>query len=177
MNCPEISEYAPYFQRYITKVPQGNIIDILVQQIEDTLQLLQSIPEEKAGYRYAADKWSIKEVVGHVIDTERIFAYRLLCFSREDKTPLPSFEQDAYVEHAHFDQRTFNDLNEEFRLVRLSNIALLRSFDGKIEKRRGTASGFEFTVRAIAYIMAGHELHHRAILKERYLAGLSLVKG
>jgi uncharacterized damage-inducible protein DinB len=169
MSRLDTSEYAPYYQNYIRKVPEGDIIEILTRQIEETQQLIQRIPAGKEEYRYAPGKWSIKEVFGHLTDTERVFAYRALCFSRNDKTRLPSFEQDDYVMEGNFSQRTLTDIATEFRLVRLSNIALFKSFDEELKMRRGIASGVEFTVRAALYIIAGHELHHRQILKERYL--------
>jgi len=170
MNRPATTEYAPYYQTYIKKVPDGDIIQILAQQMEETRALLKSLPPGKADFRYAPGKWSIKEVVGHIVDTERVFAYRALCFSRNDKTPLPSFEQNDYVANANFDQRTLEDITEEFSLVRQANIILFSSFDEEVEGRKGIASGVEFTVRAIPYIIAGHELHHRGILEERYLS-------
>ena len=170
MNRPATTEYAPYYQTYLKKVPDGNILQILAQQMEETQALLKSLPTGKADFRYAPDKWSLKEVIGHMVDTERVFAYRALCFSRNDKTPLPSFEQNDYVENANFHQRTLEDIAEEFRLVRQANIILFRSFDEEVEGRKGIASGVEFTVRAIPYIIAGHELHHRGILEERYLS-------
>jgi uncharacterized damage-inducible protein DinB len=169
LSRPDTREFAPYYQNYIRKVPEGNILEILTRQMEETQQLIQRISPDKEEYRYAPGKWSIKEVFGHVTDTERVFAYRALCFSRNDKTPLPSFEQDDYVSEGNFSQRSLKDIAGEFRLVRLSNIALFTSFDEELMMRRGIASGFEFTVRAILYIIAGHELHHRQILEERYL--------
>ena len=169
MKRPAENEYAPYYQRYISKVPEGDIIEILARQMEETQKLVKNLPPEKADYRYAPGKWSIKEVFGHLTDTERVFAYRALCFSRSDKTALPSFEQDDYVAHGNFERRTLQDIAEEYRLVRHSNIILFKSFDEEIEGRIGIASGFEFTVRAIPYIVAGHELHHRGILREKYL--------
>jgi len=169
MNRPASTEYAPYYQTYLKKVPDGDIIQILAQQMEETQGLIKSLPPGKANFRYAPGKWSVKEVIGHMVDTERVFAYRALCFSRNERTPLPSFEQNDYVENANFARRTLEDIAEEFRLVRQANIMLFRSFTEEIKMRRGIASGVEFTVRAIMYIIAGHELHHRRILQERYL--------
>lgn len=169
MNRPASTEYAPYYQTYLKKVPDGDIIQILAQQMEETQGLIKSLPPGKADFSYAPGKWSVKEVIGHMVDTERVFAYRALCFSRNERTPLPSFEQNDYVENANFVQRTLADIAEEFRLLRMSNIIMFRSFDEDIKMRRGIASGVEFTVRAIMYIIAGHELHHRGILQKRYL--------
>lgn len=169
MNRPEKNEYAPYYEHYIRRVPEGDIIEILTRQMEKTQQFIKTIPPDKENYRYAQGKWSVKEVFGHLVDTERIFAYRAVCFSRNDKTPLPSFEQDDYITEANFSQRSLEDIAEEFRLLRQSNIVLFRSFDEELLLRKGIASGVEFTVRTIPYIVAGHELHHRQILQERYL--------
>lgn len=169
MNRPAESEYAPYYHTYVGKVPEGNIIDILKRQIEETMRLLAGIPAAKADYRYAPGKWSIKEVIGHLSDSERVFTYRALRFSRNDKTPLPSFEQVDFVKYANFERRALQDLAEEFRLVRAASIALFQSFDEEMHLRTGIASGYEFTVRALPFIVAGHELHHLGILRKRYL--------
>jgi hypothetical protein len=127
------------------------------------------VAEEDANFRYAPGKWSIKQLVGHVSDIERVFAYRALVFARGDKTPQPSVEQDDYVKGANFDDRTLEDIASEFRAVRDSSLALFRSVDADLVMRSGTASGFGFTVRSIPFILAGHEIHHVAVLKERYL--------
>jgi uncharacterized damage-inducible protein DinB len=166
---PEQQEYAAYYHTYISKVPDGEILEILAAQNEKTLQLLRTISEQKANHRYAPGKWSIKEMIGHVVDAERVFAYRALCFARNDPGPFPEMEQNDYVENGNFGARTLADIAEEFRLVRQSNIRLFQSFDEEISLRKGIASGFEFTVRALVYITAGHELHHVGILQERYL--------
>jgi hypothetical protein len=166
---PHPSEYAPYYGRYINLVPDGSIVDLLERQLDMTSQLLGTVGEKKADYRYATGKWSIKEVVGHVTDTERVFAFRAFSFSRDDKNPLPSFEQDEYVQNSNFGQRTLQSITDEFQGLRRSNILLFRNFDGDMMLKRGAASGFEFSVRCIPYIVAGHELHHVQVLKERYL--------
>jgi hypothetical protein len=166
---PTSGEYAPYYERYISLVPDGDIVTTLAQQLDSTLGLLRSIDESHANKRYAPDKWSIKELVGHVIDGERIFAYRALCFARNDKTPLAGFEQDDYVREARFDRRQLAELVDEFELVRKGNIILFRSFDQEEWLRHGAASETDVSVRALAYIMAGHEAHHIKILRTRYL--------
>jgi hypothetical protein len=130
---------------------------------------LRGLTETQAATRYAPDKWSIKELIGHIIDGERVFAYRLLCFARQDQTPLPGFEQDDYVRAGNFDNRQWSDLVEEFELVRRANLSLLRSLDEEAWMRRGTANDDEVSVRALAYIIAGHETHHMQILRTRYL--------
>ena len=169
MKRPLNTEYVDYYDRYIRLVPDGDIVAILARQIEETLQVLAALPEARASYRYAVDKWSIKEVVGHVVDVERVFAYRALMFARNAPDPQPAIEQDDLVRYANFDQRTLPEICDEFQFLRRSNLVLFRSFDDQIEMRRGLASGFEFTVRAIPYIIAGHELHHMRIIKECYL--------
>jgi hypothetical protein len=166
---PATTEYDEYYHQYIREVPEGNILDIIDEQIADTVRFLSSIDEEKAAYRYAPDKWSIKQVVGHINDVERLFQYRAVAFARSDKTPLPSFEQDDYVAAANFDDRTLAELTEEYRLVRSSGLALFRSFDDDILMRRGIATGLEFSVRTVPYLLAGHNIHHTSTIKERYL--------
>lgn len=169
MERPERSEYVDYYHQYIERVPDGDIVATLESQRDEFVSRLRSIPEERGGYRYAEGKWSIREVVGHVIDTERVFGYRALAFARGDKTPLPAFEQDDYVARANFDERTLADLADEFEGLRTSLIVLFRSFDDDVWMRSGTASGFEFTTRAVPWILAGHLQHHAAVLGERYL--------
>lgn len=166
---PEAGEYAPYFERYISLVPDGDIVTVLNEQMDETLGLLRDIPEERAGFRYAPDKWSIKELLGHIIDAERIFAYRALRFARKDETPLPGFEQDDYIEHASYDDCRLSELAAELESVRRSTIFLFKHLAKEAWLRTGTANESEASVRAIAYMIAGHERHHCAILRERYL--------
>jgi DinB superfamily len=167
---PDTTEYLPYYGKYISLVPDGDILAVLGKQIEETTDLLNSISESRASFRYAPDKWSIKELVGHVIDTERIFAYRALRFARNDKTPLPGYEQDDYVRSAAFDNCTLADLASEFKSVRQSTLFLFKHLDEDAWMRRGLANDAEASVRALAHIIAGHELHHREILRSRYLS-------
>ena len=167
---PDPTEYDPYYWKYIDLVPDGEIVSILASQIQNTLSLLSNLPEEKAGQSYAPGKWTIKEVVGHIIDTERIFAYRALCISRNDKTPLPGFEQDDYVASTHFNARSLANLIEELSCVRSTSILLFKHLTEAEWLRRGTANGKEISTRALAYNIAGHELHHVEVLKTRYLA-------
>jgi uncharacterized protein (TIGR03083 family) len=166
---PEAGEYAPYYEKYVSLVPDGNIVETLERQAAETVALLRSIPEERAASRYEAGKWSVKEVLGHVTDSERVFAYRALRFARHDSTPLSGFEQDDYVRAANFDARPFASLVAEFESVRAATLSLLRSLDVDAWQRRGAANDNEVTVRALAHIIAGHELHHVGILRERYL--------
>lgn len=169
MPRPQPTEYAPYYGTYIQLVPDGDINQILARQGDATVAFLSNLSEEQASYRYAPEKWSIKQVVGHVNDTERIFTYRALCFSRGDPTPLPGYDQDAYVANANFDQRSMAHLVAEFQHLRAAHLVLFRSFDEEMLGRRGIANNVEFTVRALLYAIAGHELHHRKIIQERYL--------
>ena len=169
MSRPDPSEYGAYYGRYISLVPEGPIVDTLRDQITETLALLRSLPEERGEHRYAPGKWSIKEMVGHVADAERVFSYRALRIGRGDETPLPGFEQDDYVTRGGFGARTLRHLVDELETVRCGTVLLLEGFDEAAMVRRGTASGFPVSVRALAYITAGHELHHRNVLRERYL--------
>ncbi|MCA1630436.1 MAG: DinB family protein [Acidobacteria bacterium] len=166
---PGSDEYAPNYEKYVSLVPAGDIVATLERQLEDTLALLRSVPEERADSSYEPGKWSVKELVGHVIDGERVFSHRALRFGRGDRTPLPGYEQDDYVRAANFNARTLQSIAEEFERVRAATVALLRSFDAEAWSRRGTANDNEVSVRGLAYILAGHELHHVNILRERYL--------
>lgn len=166
---PASDEYAPYYETYVALVPAGDIVETLERQSADTLALLRSVPEDRAGSSYEPGKWSVKELVGHVVDSERVFSYRALRFARGDRTPLPGYEQDDYVRAAGFDARTLSSIAEEFARVRAATVALLRTFEEDAWARRGTANDKEVSVRALAHILAGHELHHINILRERYL--------
>lgn len=166
---PDVNEYAPYYGKYINLVAEGDIVNTLGRQLDDTLSLLRSIPEAQADSRYAPDKWSIKEVVGHMIDTERIFGYRALRFARNDQTSIEGFEQDDYVKHGGFGVQSLSDLASEYEHVRRANMYLLRGLGGEAWDRRGRASDNEVSVRALAYIIAGHELHHMGIIRTKYL--------
>ncbi len=167
---PQAGEYAPYYDRYISLVRGEDILNTLDQQRREMMLLLSGRDEEDGDYRYAPDKWSAKEVLGHVCDTERIFAYRALRIARADATPLESFEQDDYVRNGPFAQRPIADLVEEFIAVRRATLSLLRNLDEAAWSRRGVASKNDVSVRALAYMIAGHELHHRKILEEKYFA-------
>ena len=169
MTRPDPTEYDPYFGKYISLVPDGDIVSILSSQVENTLALLRTITEQRGGHAYAPGKWSIKEVVGHVTDAERIFAYRALRIGRNDKTPLAGFEQDDYVANADFNARTLGSLVEEFEAVRRATVQLFKHFTLEEWQRRGTANNTEISTRAVAYSVAGHERHHVEILRSRYL--------
>jgi len=167
---PTVGEYPSYFESYIDQVPEGNLLDILISQLEETTEFLTTLEDEQWNYRYATGKWTIKEVLGHVSDTERIMSYRLLRMSRGDQTPLQGYDEDEYVKEASFQNQSTVDLIEEFRAVRNSTYTLLRGLSEEDWLRKGVANDKEISVRAIAFIIAGHELHHVKIIKERYLS-------
>lgn len=166
---PAGDEYDSYYKRYVSLVAGGDIIATLTNQIAETRRVLGEIDEQQAGFRYADGKWSVRELVGHIIDTERIFAYRALRIARGDATPIEGYEQNPYVENASFDSSDLADLSEEFALLRQSNLLMYRGLSEAAWHRRGVANDCEITVRALAYITAGHELYHLDILRSRYL--------
>jgi len=165
---PEPGEYAPYYERYISLISGTDIVSTLEAQRRQMLILLCGREEADGDLRYAPDKWSAKEVLGHVCDTERIFAYRMLRISRADKTPIEGFEQDDYVRNGPFAKIAFAEAIEDYIAVRRATVTLVRNLDEQAWSRRGIANKNEVSVRAIAYLTAGHELHHRRILEEKY---------
>ena len=172
MKRPEANEYAEYYGKYIAKVPGADVVGVLESQRLQMLQLFAGRSERDGNFRYAPDKWTIKEVLGHVTDAERIFTYRALRIARGDQTPLPGFEQDDFVKNGGFGTRTLADIVEEFGAVRGASIALFRSLDDAAWSKRGLASQKEVTVRALGFITAGHQIHHRAILEEQYFPAI-----
>lgn len=172
MRRPEATEYAPFYANYISKVPGPDALRVLESQRTQMLQLFSSRGEREGNFRYAPGKWTVKEVLGHITDSERIFTYRALRIARGDQTPLPGFEQDDFVKNGAFGGRTLTNLAEEFGSVRGASIALFYSFGEEVWDRRGVASQKEVTVRALAFITAGHQMHHRAILEEQYFPAI-----
>jgi uncharacterized damage-inducible protein DinB len=168
---PQAGEYAPYYDRYISLVQGEDILSTLDQQRRQTMLLLSCRDDKDGDFRYAPGKWSAKEVLGHVCDTERVFAYRALRIARADATPMEAFEQDDYVRNGPFALRPLADLVEDFIAVRRATVSLLRNLDEASWTRRGIANKNEVSVRALAYMIAGHELHHRRILEEKYFSG------
>lgn len=168
---PEPDEIPSHYVGYIKRVPELDPVMVCAEQIEETTALLRGLSEAAGLYRYERGKWSIKEVVGHLADVERIMAYRALRIARGDTTPLPSFDENAYVPVAKFDSRSLADLMGELRTARAATLALLRTFDAEAWRRRGTASGKPVSVRALGYMIPGHERHHVEILKTRYGVG------
>ena len=170
MKRPETTEFAPYYNTYISLVEDDNVIPALKAQSAELRAVFSAIPEEKGTFAYADGKWTIKEVLSHLIDGERMFAYRILRISRGDETPIEGFEQDGYIENSNANNRPFAELLEEFDLQRRSNLMLLNNLSDEASRRMGTASGLPVSARALTYIMAGHIRHHIDILNQRYLA-------
>lgn len=168
-NQLKTEEYNSYYRTYIDKAVNVDIVDGLKQNLESVVEFYLSIPQNKHDYAYTEGKWSIKDVLLHIIDTERIFAYRALRIARQDKTPLSGYEQDDYVIPANASARSLENIIEEYKAVRQASIVLYSSFDNAVLKEIGEASGFPFSVRALGYILTGHENHHNQVIKERYL--------
>lgn len=167
---PNANEYAPYYERYVSLVGGEDIEQILAVQSPESVNLFSRFSEQQGEFRYAPEKWSVKEVIGHLTDSERVFAYRALRIARADQTPIEGFEQDDYVKNGPFSQLSVAALIEEFAHGRSATMSLFRNLTGEEWSRRGVANKLEVTVRGLAFIIAGHELHHRKILEERYLA-------
>ncbi|GAK39139.1 DinB family protein [Paenibacillus urinalis] len=165
---PSEEEYAGDIGAYIRLVPEGNIIDILLAQEKQMTKLLSSLTESQGAYQYAEGKWTLKEVVGHIVDSERVMTYRLLRFARGDQTPLPGFDQEVFIPP--FGNWTIAQLAEDYMAVRQATITLLRGLPVEAWSRKGTANDVNITVRALAYGITGHELHHMGVIRTRYLS-------
>ena len=168
IDPPAPKEYADYYGRYVALVSGRDILACLADELNETRQVLGRVPPELESHRYDEGKWTVRDIVGHLIDTERVFAYRAMSFARGDVGPLPGMDQDEWARTAQADATPLPDLSREFAQVRASTIALFSRLDSTALAQTGLASGVEFTVRALAYIIAGHEIHHRTILEERY---------
>lgn len=168
---PAAGEHAEYYARYVALVPDGDILETLRDQLGDTLRLLQSVPEERETYRYDEGKWSVRGVVGHLIDTERLFAFRALAIARSDGVDLPGMDQDEWATRSEADRRPLGDLGQEWAALRRANVHMFAVWDEDTGLRRGRASGYDFTVRSFPWIIAGHELWHRSLLERDYLGG------
>ncbi len=166
---PSKNDYAPYYETYISKVKGDNVIQILTEMNRNIQNVLNSFPQNKGDFKYGEGKWTVKELIGHIMDTERVFAFRAFSIARGEKQHLLGFEQDDYVREGKFNKRQLSEIVYEFRLLRESNLLMFRSFDGEMLKRRGVANGYEVTVNALLFIIAGHSKHHIEILRERYL--------
>lgn len=167
MNRPQAQEYPEWGLQYISQV-DGDVLEILENQVTGFGNFINSLTE-KADYAYAPGKWTIKELVGHMVDTERILAYRLLCFARNEKAELPGFDEDAYVASAHFKDLSLFNLSEEFALLRRANLFLIKSLNEAELDKMGGANGKQMSVRALVYVLAGHVVHHFKIIRERYI--------
>ena len=168
MERPSEAEFAPFYARYVALVPEADILAVLEQQVAEIRRLAASVPPERETFRYAEGKWSIREVLGHLVDGERVFGYRAFCFSRGDPAALPSFDENQYVAAARSDATPLPELADELALVRRSNLVVLRRLEPAEWARVGTASGKPVSVRALAWVMAGHPRHHLQVLRERY---------
>ena len=168
MGQPLETEYAPYYRGYVGQVTEEEILPVLRSQLDALDVLLGRVTPERETFRYAEGKWSIREIIGHLIDGERVFGYRAFCIARGEQNNLPGFEQDDYMLTAPYDHIDLEDLLSEFRLVRMSNLAMLRNLDDEAWARIGTANANQVSVRALAFIMAGHARHHMGVLRERY---------
>lgn len=167
---PTNVEYTAYQEQYVSLVGDGSITDILAEQAEHSIALFSSITEEQASYRYAPGKWTLKEVIGHISDNERVMSYRLLRIARGDKTPLPGYNQDDFMNEASFQLWTLSQVIEDYESVRRSTLTLLRGLSDEAWSKTGIANDSAISARALAYINAGHELHHLSIIQEKYLA-------
>ena len=170
---PEATEMAPYYQKYVDRCAGEDVMGALLDSLKQCRALFARIPTDMGDHRYAPDKWTIKDVLQHMIDAERVFAYRALRFGRNDATPLPGFEEDEYARSANASARPLADLYMETEIVRGSTILLFQSFDDAMLLRQGTANGQPASVRAMGWITAGHMLHHIGVIEERYLAHAS----
>jgi hypothetical protein len=167
LERPQADEYAAYYGNYIAQAPDGDILQFLEKQIAEARTLLAPLSEKQGDHRYAAGKWSLKEVVGHISDTERVFCVRALAFARQDPSDLPGFDQDIYVANGFYDSRTVQNCLQEFEAVRAATLALFRSLDDRALQRQGRANNVVFSVRSVAWIVGGHARHHLGVLRER----------
>ncbi len=165
---PNPDEHIAYYGKYVSLVPDGDFVQQLESEIGNTVALLRRTPAARADFAYAPGKWTVKEVVGHMADVERVMGFRALWFARQDAQPLPGFDENAWVPSANFAERSLSDLTDEFQAVRSSTTSLVRGLDPSTFTHRGTANGAAISVRALLYIIAGHERHHVALLKDRY---------
>lgn len=170
MNRPEPNEHHEYYSTYIDQVPAGDILSILRTGIEETAALLEDKPASIGDHRYAPGKWTIRELLVHLVDSERTFGFRAFWFARKGAGELPSFDQEPFVAESRASERSLASLLHEWRTVRASNLALFETLDDEASRRTGMASGRRFSVRSFPWIIAGHEMHHRTHLKDRYLA-------
>ncbi len=166
---PNESEFPEFYHTYIKQIPDVDIIEFLEKQKRLFVGLVDSIPEDQLLYRYAEGKWTIKQVIGHIIDTERIMAFRALVFSRGERQAIPGFDENEYVEKGAFNKKEITSLIDEFLTLRASNLAMIKNFDENMALKKGNANDFWFSVRSLVYIIAGHTEHHMQVIKSKYL--------
>ena len=167
-ECPARDECAEHYRAYIDAVPDGDIVETLVAQGRRMAARLRDTPADRGGFRYARGKWTVREVVGHLIDTERVFAYRAAHIARGDPAPLPDMDPDAWTKRSNAATRSLRDLTEEFEAVRASTVALFRGLEPGAWARRGSTGGREVTARVLAWVIAGHAIHHEEVLGKKY---------
>ena len=165
----QATDYNPYYQTYIEKLGEANLLETMSKQLTNFPKFIASIPADKWDYAYDEGKWTLVEALLHVIDTERVFQYRALCFARKDASHFPGFDQDLYVPNSNASNRSSESIIEEYKAVRLSSLALFASFDDETLRRKGTASDSQMSVAALGFITLGHQRHHRDVIRERYL--------
>jgi len=170
MSRPQPAEYDAYYEKYVSLVPEDEVITSLAAQSGELEQLFRGVPEEKGTFAYADGKWTVKESLSHIIDAERMFAYRVFRIARGDKTPIEGFEQDGYIENSHANRRGLAELLSEFRLLREANLLFFRNLEAADWLREGTANNVSISVRSLGWIMAGHVRHHIALFQDRYFA-------
>ncbi len=173
-NRPQPDEYGDFYKDYINLIHEPNVIQSLIRQGQKVYTIIRQLTDDEANHRYADEKWSVKEVMGHLIDTERIMAYRALCISRGEQTALPGYNHESYVEQGNFDKRSLQSLSTEYDALRNANISMFSNFSKKQTLRKGTANEVSVSVRALAFIIAGHGKHHLNILEEKY--GIAVTK-
>ena len=165
---PPDTEYAPFFARYVSLVPEADLLAVLEGQPAELARLSSIVPADREKFRYAEGKWTIRELVGHIVDAERVFGYRAFCISRGEQAPLPAFEENEYIRNSQYDRQPLRELVSEFAALRETNLAFLRRLEDKEWERLGTSNKNPASVRALAFIMAGHVRHHFAVMRERY---------
>jgi hypothetical protein len=168
LSRPAADEYLAYYDRYVTLVPEGNLVDLLLEQQLETIGMLRRVDDERGLHAYAPGKWTIKEVIGHLCDAERVFAYRALRFARSDAQSVAGFDENAYVPAGRFNERRIGGLIDEFQSIRAATVHVFRYLAEEDWARRGIANGHPISVRALGFVIAGHELHHAKLLRERY---------
>ncbi len=168
---PTTDEYSPFYETYVSKVPPGgDLVELLARQRQETNALMAGLSDAQAAHRYAPDKWTVREIIGHLIDAERVFTYRLLCIARGETASLPGFDENAYAAVSNCEARPMPRVAAEYDLVRGATLALLEGLTDEALARRGLANGHPITARALGFVVAGHERHHLGVLRERYLA-------